>query len=106
VQSPREGAGRASTCSGLVMALAPQPLISKPKGDGNLPKPAKKLARLGGLTFKQYFDLPHHCLDEPEHAGMCCQMGVDHKMSAGLTYVRHEDKEYNKPYWKGTRKKS
>lgn len=75
------------------MAEAPLPLWPKP--NGKPPKPPKKWAALGGLTFEQYRALPH-----------AEQMRVDAANAVGLAYEKYPDPEFGKPYWKGKRLKS
>ena len=91
------------------MAEAPQPLFSRPKGNGKeaVPKPLRLYRNLPGLTYEAFKRLPHHCAGLPlTHAGLCCQMGVDNQVSAGLVYERGTEAKYSKDYLMGKRLKS
>ena len=90
------------------MAECPTPLFSRPKGNGKeaVPKPLRLYRNLSGLTYEAFKRLPHHCAGLPlTHAGLCCQMGVDNQVSAGLVYERGTEVKYSKDYLMGKRPK-
>ena len=70
-------------------------------------KPRKEVYYRGSsVTVTAFKLLPHHCPGLGLHAGICCQMGLDHQCSQGVVYELKHDETYDRPYWVGQKAKS